>query len=87
MDRIDTPALDQAAGASAQAYADSGAMAGSVPHTFAVIGAHGPDALQAVLREISLAIALTTSANVFNRSNNTALDFPGVNKEAPSCVP
>jgi uncharacterized peroxidase-related enzyme len=49
MDRIDTPAIDQATGATADVYAHIRKMAGSVPNTFAAIGAHGPEALQAVL--------------------------------------
>lgn len=49
MSRIATPALDTATGETAEVYARIKKMAGSVPNTFAAIGAHGPAALQAVL--------------------------------------
>ena len=49
MDRITTPAIDSATGATAEVYAQIKKAAGSVPNTFAVIGAHGPAALKAVL--------------------------------------
>ncbi|WP_158912625.1 carboxymuconolactone decarboxylase family protein [Caulobacter sp. S45] len=49
MSRIITPALDSATGQTAEVYAKIKKMAGSVPNTFATIGAHGPAALQAVL--------------------------------------
>ncbi|HEY4340978.1 MAG TPA: carboxymuconolactone decarboxylase family protein [Steroidobacteraceae bacterium] len=49
MSRIHTPALEAAIGETAEVYARIKKMAGSVPNTFATIGAHGPAALQAVL--------------------------------------
>ncbi len=49
MDRINTPAIDSATGATAEVYAQIKKAAGIVPNTFAVIGAHGPAALKAVL--------------------------------------
>jgi uncharacterized peroxidase-related enzyme len=49
MSRIHTPALDTATGATAEVYAQVKKAAGSVPNTFAAIGAHGPEALKAVL--------------------------------------
>jgi len=49
MSRIIAPALDSATGQTAEVYAKIKKMAGSVPNTFATIGAHGPAALQAVL--------------------------------------
>ncbi|HWU97887.1 MAG TPA: carboxymuconolactone decarboxylase family protein [Oxalicibacterium sp.] len=49
MDRINTPAIDSATGPTAEVYAQIKKAAGSVPNTFAVIGAHGPAALKAVL--------------------------------------
>lgn len=61
MDRIHTPALDQASGATADVYAQIRQMAGSVPNTFAVIGAHGPEALQAVLHADGVLAAGTLS--------------------------
>jgi len=49
MSRIEVPALPAATGATAEVYAQIKKAAGSVPNTFAAIGAHGPDALKAVL--------------------------------------
>lgn len=49
MSRIATPALDTATGATAEVYAQIRKAAGSVPNTYAAIGAHGPAALKAVL--------------------------------------
>ena len=49
MSRIHTPALETATGASAEVYAQLKKAIGSVPNTFAAIGAHGPSALKAVL--------------------------------------
>lgn len=50
MSRIHTPALDTAIGATAEVYAQIKKAAGSVPNTYAAIGAHGPAALKAVLQ-------------------------------------
>lgn len=49
MTRIHTPAVESATGATAEVFAQIKKAAGSVPNTFASIGAHGPDALRAVL--------------------------------------
>lgn len=49
MTRIVTPAVNSATGASAEVFAQIKKAAGSVPNTFASIGAHGPEALRAVL--------------------------------------
>lgn len=49
MSRINTPAIESATGATAEVYAQIKKAAGSVPNTFAAIGAHGPAALKAVL--------------------------------------
>lgn len=49
MSRIHTPALESATGATAEVYAAIKKAAGSVPNTFATIGAHGPHALKAIL--------------------------------------
>ncbi len=49
MTRIVTPTLDTATGATAEVYAQIKKAAGSVPNTFATIGAHGPAALKAIL--------------------------------------
>jgi uncharacterized peroxidase-related enzyme len=50
MTRIATPPIDSAKGLTAEVYAQIKKAAGSVPNTFAVIGAHGPAALRAVLQ-------------------------------------
>ena len=50
MSRIVTPALATATGATAEIYAQIKKAVGSVPNTFAAIGAHGPAALKAVLQ-------------------------------------
>jgi uncharacterized peroxidase-related enzyme len=50
MFRIVTPAIETATGATAEIYAQIKKAAGSVPNTFAAIGAHGPAALKAVLQ-------------------------------------
>jgi uncharacterized peroxidase-related enzyme len=50
MSRIVTPALETATGATAEVYAQIKKAVGSVPNTFAAIGAHGPAALKAVLQ-------------------------------------
>lgn len=50
MSRIPTPSVESATGATAEVFAQIKKAAGSVPNTFAVIGAHGPEALKAVLQ-------------------------------------
>ena len=49
MSRIATPALETATGATAEIYAQKRKATGSVPNTYAAIGAHGPAALKAIL--------------------------------------
>jgi uncharacterized peroxidase-related enzyme len=49
MSRLSVPNLNSATGATAQVYADIKKAVGSVPNTFAAIGAHGPAALKAML--------------------------------------
>ena len=49
MTRIATPPVASATGATAEVYAQIKKAVGSVPNTFATIGAHGPAALKAVL--------------------------------------
>jgi uncharacterized peroxidase-related enzyme len=50
MSRIPTPALETATGATAEIYAQIKKAVGTVPNTFAAIGAHGPAALKAILQ-------------------------------------
>jgi uncharacterized peroxidase-related enzyme len=47
--RISTPAVEAATGATAELFAQIKKAAGKVPNTYAVIGAHGPAALKAML--------------------------------------
>lgn len=50
MSRISTPSVESATGATAEVFAQIKKAAGSVPNTFAAIGAHGPAALKAILQ-------------------------------------
>jgi uncharacterized peroxidase-related enzyme len=61
MNRISTPALESATGATAEVYAQIKKAAGKVPNTFATIGAHGPDALKAILLADGVLAASTLS--------------------------
>src|SRR6201996_7206362 len=49
MSRLSVPSFESATGATADVYAQIKKAVGSVPNTFAAIGAHGPAALKAVL--------------------------------------
>jgi hypothetical protein len=49
MSRISIPTIDQAAGATAEVYARIKKAAGSVPNTYAAMGARQPAALGAIL--------------------------------------
>lgn len=49
MPRINTPAVDSATGETAEVFAQVKKAAGSVPNTYAAIGALGPAALEAIL--------------------------------------
>lgn len=59
MSRIHTPALDTATGATAEVYAQIRKAAGSVPNTYAAIGALNPSALKATLQADSVLAAGT----------------------------
>jgi alkylhydroperoxidase family enzyme len=61
MSRIATPTLETATGATAEVYAQIKKAVGSVPNTFAAIGAHGPAALKAVLQADSVLAASSLS--------------------------
>jgi uncharacterized peroxidase-related enzyme len=50
MSRIHTPSVESASGATAEVYEQIRRAAGSVPNTYAAIGAHGPAALKAMLQ-------------------------------------
>ena len=49
MSRVSVPSLESATGPTAEIYGQIKKAVGSVPNTFAAIGAHGPAALRAVL--------------------------------------
>ena len=49
MSRLSVPNLNSATGATAEIYAQIKKAIGNVPNTFAAIGAHGPEALKAIL--------------------------------------
>jgi uncharacterized peroxidase-related enzyme len=61
MSRIASPALQSATGATAEVYAQIKKAVGSVPNTFAAIGAHEPAALKAILLADSVLAASTLS--------------------------
>jgi uncharacterized peroxidase-related enzyme len=61
MSRIVIPSIESATGATAEVYAQIKKAAGSVPNTFAAIGALGPNALKAVLQVESVLAAGTLS--------------------------
>jgi uncharacterized peroxidase-related enzyme len=57
MSRLPVPAIKAANGATAEIYAQIRKAIGNVPNTFAAIGAHGPDALKAMLQADSVLAA------------------------------
>lgn len=59
MDRITTPAIETATGATAEVYAQIRKSIGSVPNLFVAVGAHGPEALKAVLNAEGVLAAAT----------------------------
>ena len=67
MSRIVTPALETATGATAEVYAQIKKAVGSVPNTFAAIGAYRPDALKAIL----LADSVLASGTLSKRDQET----------------
>jgi uncharacterized peroxidase-related enzyme len=61
MSRIPTPAVESAAGATAEVFAQIKKAAGKVPNTFAAIGAHGTAALKVMLQADAVLAAGTLS--------------------------
>jgi uncharacterized peroxidase-related enzyme len=59
MSRLSVPTLESATGATAEIYGQIKKAVGSVPNTFAAIGAHGPAALRAVLAADAVLAAST----------------------------
>src|SRR4029077_21177357 len=64
MSRLSVPSLESATGATAEIYAQIKKAVGSVPNTFAAIGAHGPAALKAVLQAEGVLAAGSLSKQV-----------------------
>ena len=67
MSRLTVPSLQSATGATAEIYAQIKKATGSVPNTFAAIGAHGPAALKAMLA----ADAVLASSTLTKREQET----------------
>src|SRR5262245_34065058 len=67
MSRLPVPGIENATGATAEVYAQLKKSIGSVPNTFAAIGAHGPAALKAVLA----ADAVLASGSLAKRDQET----------------
>src|SRR5260370_13754253 len=67
MSRLPVPSFEPATGATADIYGQIKKAIGSVPNTFAAIGAHGPAALKAVLA----ADAVLASGNLSKRDQET----------------
>jgi uncharacterized peroxidase-related enzyme len=67
MSRLPVPSLESATGATAEVYAQIKKAIGNVPNTFATIGAHGPDALKAIL----LADSVLASGSLSKRDQET----------------
>jgi uncharacterized peroxidase-related enzyme len=67
MSRLPVPRIETATGATAEIYSMIKKSIGSVPNTFAAIGAHGPAALKAVLA----ADAILASGSLDKRDQET----------------
>jgi uncharacterized peroxidase-related enzyme len=67
MSRLSVPSFESATGATADIYGQIRKAIGSVPNTFAAIGAHGPAALKSVLA----ADAVLASGNLSKRDQET----------------
>src|SRR6201991_245024 len=67
MSRLPVPALETATGATAEIYVQIKKAIGSVPNTFAAIGAYGPDALKSIL----LADSVLAAGSLSKRDQET----------------
>ena len=67
MSRLSVPSVESATGATAELYRQIKQAVGSVPNTFAAIGAHGPDALRAIL----LADSVLANGSLSKRDQET----------------
>ena len=67
MSRISVPNVESATGATAEIYGQIKKAIGSIPNTFAAIGAHGPDALKAIM----LADSVLAAGSLSKRDQET----------------
>ena len=67
MSRLPVPSLESATGTTAEIYGQIKTAIGNVPNTFAAIGAHGPDALKAIL----LADSVLAAGSLSKRDQET----------------
>src|ERR1700752_1572272 len=67
MSRLAVPNLESATGATAEIYTQIKKAIGKVPNTFAAIGAHGPEALKAIL----LADSVLAAGSLSKRDQET----------------
>ena len=67
MSRLSVPSFESATGPTAKVYAQIKTAIGTIPNTFAAIGAHGPDALKAIL----LADSVLSAGSLSKRDQET----------------
>ena len=67
MSRISVPNVESATGATAEIYGQIKKAIGNIPNTFAAIGAHGPDALKAIM----LADSVLAAGSLSKRDQET----------------
>src|SRR6516165_6404130 len=67
MSRLSVPSFESATGPTAEVYAQIKTAIGTIPNTFAAIGAHGPDALKAIL----LADSVLSAGSLSKRDQET----------------
>jgi uncharacterized peroxidase-related enzyme len=67
MSRLSVPSFESATGPTAEVYAQIKTAIGTITNTFAAIGAHGPDALKAIL----LADSVLSAGSLSKRDQET----------------
>ena len=67
MSRLSVPSFESATGSTAEVYGQIKKAIGNVPNTFAAIGAHGPEALKAIL----LADSVLAAGSLTKRDQET----------------
>ena len=67
MSRLSVPSFESATGPTAEVYAQIKTAIGTIPNTFAAIGAHGPGALKAIL----LADSVLSAGSLSKRDQET----------------